>query len=208
MKTEIIAIIDRSGSMMSIAADAIGGFNKFLADQKSVPGEARMSVVLFDHEYTPLYSGAPLVEAKPLTNETFVPRGNTAMLDAIGRTLNEQGARIAREQWAQKVIVCILTDGGENASREFTADKVKEMTKHCEAHGWSFVFLAANQDAFAAGSRYGISRQHTQSFAADAAGTQQAYASMSMTTRSLRSGPISESDARKLAEAVAELGKH
>ncbi len=186
MKTEIICIIDRSGSMASIAADAIGGFNTFLADQKTVPGEARITVALFDDKYEVLYANAPIASAEPLTNKTFVPRGGTAMLDAIGRTLNEQGARIKSDAWADKVIVCILTDGQENRSREYTASKVKEMVQHAEKHDWSFIYLAANQDAFATASLYGISAAHTTSFVANAAGTSTAYATMSSTTRSLR----------------------
>lgn len=189
MKTEIIAIIDRSGSMATIAKDAIGGFNTFLADQKTVPGEARMTLALFDDKFDYVYAGQPLDKAEPLTPLTFVPRGSTALLDAIGRTLNEQGARIKADAWAEKVIVCILTDGGENASREFQQEQIKQMVKHAESHGWSFVFLAANQDAFAAGMSYGISAAHTASFQANAAGTSAAYASMSNTTRSLRSTP-------------------
>jgi hypothetical protein len=189
MKTEIIAIIDRSGSMATIAPDAIGGFNTFLADQKTVPGEARMTLALFDDKFEYVYTGQTLTAAEPLTDKTFVPRGGTALLDAIGRTLNEQGARIKADGWAEKVIVCILTDGGENQSREFRQAQIKEMVKHAESHGWSFVFLAANQDAFAAADSYGISAQHTASFSANAAGTQAAYQSMSTTTRSLRGSP-------------------
>lgn len=189
MKTEIISIIDRSGSMATIASDAIGGFNTFLKDQREVPGEGRMTVLLFDDRFETLYAGKSLKEAEPLTDKTFVPRGGTALLDAIGRTLNEQGARIKTDGWADKVIVCILTDGQENQSREFTAPKIKEMVKHAESHGWSFIYLAANQDAFATGAAYGINAAHTQAFAATGAGTQTAYASMSNTTRSLRSAP-------------------
>jgi hypothetical protein len=190
MKTELISIIDRSGSMATIAKDAIGGFNTFLADQKTVPGEARMTLALFDDKYDVLYAGKTLAEAEPLTDKTFVPRGGTALLDAIGRTLNDQGARIKAEGWADKVIVCILTDGGENQSREFRQDQIKTMVQHAEGHGWSFVFLAANQDAFAAGASYGINAAHTMAFAASATGTQTAYASMSNTTRSLRGLPV------------------
>ena len=187
MKTEIIAIIDRSGSMGSIVDDAIGGFNAFLADQKTVPGEARMTLALFDDKFEYVYAGALIADAQPLTHATFVPRGMTALLDAIGRTMNEQGARIKTQAWAEKVIVCILTDGGENSSREFKAARIKEMVTHAEANGWSFVFLAANQDAFSTGAGLGISGAHTANFAANSAGTQSAYASMSNTTRSLRS---------------------
>lgn len=187
MKTEIIAIIDRSGSMQSIAKDAIGGFNTFLTDQQAAPGEARMTLALFDNQFEYLYKGVPLSQAEPLTDRTFVPRGGTALLDAIGRTLNEQGERIKADKWAEKVIVCILTDGEENQSREFSRYRIKEMIGHAEAHDWSFVFLAANQDAFATGASFGISAAHTMGFAATASGTQAAYASMAATTRSLRS---------------------
>lgn len=190
MKTEIIAIIDRSGSMATIAKDAIGGFNTFLADQKTVPGEARMTLALFDDRFEYVYAGAPLAQAAELTDKTFVPRGGTALLDAIGRTLNEQGARINGEGWAEKVIVCILTDGGENQSREYRQDQIKSMVKHAEEHGWSFVFMAANQDAFVAASGYGISAAHTAGFMASAAGTQGAYTLMGTTTRNLRGAPI------------------
>jgi Mg-chelatase subunit ChlD len=186
MKTEILAVLDISGSMHTIAADAIGGFNTFLKDQQSIDGEARMSVILFDDKYQVLYKAKPLAEAEPLTAQTFVPRGGTALLDAIGRTLNQQGARIEAEGWAEKVIVCILTDGGENQSREFTTPVIQDMVKAAEAKGWSFVFLAANQDAFATGALYGFNAAHTQSFAASGAGVEAAYGSMSNTTRTLR----------------------
>lgn len=189
MKTEIIAIIDRSGSMGGIASDAIGGFNTFLKEQQAVPGEARLTTILFDHEQVTLHSAVPIESAPQLDNRTYVPRGSTALLDAIGTALNFHGQRIKNEGWTDKVIVCILTDGHENCSREFTADKIKEMVKHAEAHGWSFVYLAANQDAFATGAQYGIAAAHTMNFTANAAGTQTAYASMSNTVRSLRAQP-------------------
>lgn len=186
MKTEILAIVDRSGSMHSIVADAIGGYNAFLADQQAVEGEARLSLVLFDDHYEVPYAGLAIGEALPLTHQTFVPRGGTALLDAIGRTLSEQGARIEAEGWADKVIVTILTDGGENMSREFTTPLIQDMVKDAEAKGWSFVFLAANQDAFATGAMYGFNPAHTQGFAATGVGVQAAYATISNTTRTLR----------------------
>ena len=108
------------------------------------------------------------------------------MILPIGRALNEQGQRIKGENWAEKVIVCILTDGQENSSSEFTRDQIKTMIEHAEKHGWSFVFLAANQDAFATGAQIGIAAAHTASFDATGKGTQAAYATMSDTTRSLR----------------------
>ena len=189
MNTEILAILDRSGSMFNIAEDAIGGYNTFLKDQQAIEGEARITVVLFDDQYELLYAATPLAEAQPLTAQTFVPRGGTALMDAIGRTLQVEGARIAAEGWAEKVIVCITTDGGENQSKEFTAPMVRELVTAAEAKGWAFVFLAANQDAFATARFYGMSGAHAQTFAANSAGVGEAYASISNVTRSLRSGP-------------------
>ena len=189
MKTEILAVLDRSGSMATIAADAIGGYNTFLKDQQSVDGEARITVALFDDQYDLLYAATPLAEAQPLTTQTFVPRGGTALMDAIGRTLQVEGARIEAEGWAEKVIVCITTDGGENQSKEFTAPMVRDLVTAAEAKGWVFVFLAANQDAFATAKFYGMCGAHAQTFAATGAGVGQAYASISNVTRSLRTGP-------------------
>jgi len=189
MNTEILAVLDISGSMTTIAADAIGGFNTFLKDQQAIEGEARLTVVLFDDQYQVLYAATPLAEAQPLTAQTFVPRGGTALMDAIGRTLQVEGARIEAEGWAEKVIVCITTDGGENQSKEFTAPMVRELVTAAEAKGWVFVFLAANQDAFATAKFYGMSGAHAQNFAATGAGMSEGYASVSNVTRSLRAGP-------------------
>lgn len=204
MNTEILAIIDVSGSMESIKTDAIGGFNAFLADQKTVEGEARMTLALFDNQYDLLYQGRVLAEAEPLTTATYVPRGSTALLDAIGRTLNVQGARIEAEGWAEKVIVTILTDGQENQSKEFTAPVIRELVAAAEAKGWAFVWLAANQDAFATAQFYGSSGAHAQSFAADSVGTTMAYASMSNTTRTLRGDTttVASVQTEKVAEAT------
>lgn len=189
MKTEILVITDRSGSMQSIQDDVIGGYNKFIEDQKTVPGEARVTFTQFDDKYEVVYAGKPLSDAPPLSRLTFVPRGSTALQDAIGRTLNEQGQRIAADKWADLVIVCILTDGDENASKEYTLERVKEMISHAEKNGWKFVYVAANQDAFAAAKHYGMVGAIAQNFAANAAGTQSAYASTSASVRSLRSAP-------------------
>ncbi len=188
MKTEIIVITDRSGSMASIAKDVIGGYNTFLRDQKKQPGEARLTYTQFDDKYEVVLAGKPISEAPELDANTFTPRGGTALFDAIGRTLNEQGQRIAQDKWADLVVVCVITDGGENSSKEYGQAKVKEMTKHAEANGWKFVFLAANQDAFAAAQSFGSSALYAGNFAANAAGTRAAYTATSATVGSLRRG--------------------
>lgn len=188
LKTEIIVITDRSGSMQSLARDVIGGYNKFLADQQAEPGEAKLTFVQFNDKYEIVSSGVPVREAKPLTSVTYVPAGSTALLDAMGRTLAEQAARIATEKWAELVIVCVITDGEENASREYSKAKVQEMVKHCEENGWKFIFQAANVDAFAVSAMTGSQSTYGQNFAATAQGVAGAYASNSATVRNLRSG--------------------
>lgn len=187
MKTEIIVITDRSGSMASIKKDADGGFDTFIAEQRLVPGECRVTQIMFDDKVETQYAAKALADVPPLNLQ---PRGSTALLDAIGQALNTQGARIKAEAWAELVIVTIITDGGENASREYSRDQIKTMIEHAEKNGWKFVFLAANQDAFAAGGSLGINPLYTKNFAATAAGTQQAYASTSATVRSLRGGMV------------------
>ena len=184
MNTEILVITDRSGSMASIQSSAVAGFNAFINEQRSVPGEARVTHVLFDDKYELEYQAKPLSQVPVMTR--LGPRGMTALNDAIGRTMDEQGQRIRAEGWAQKVIVVIITDGGENSSRRYTTSTIHSMISHAQEHGWAFVFVAANQDAFATGAALGIARDHTYNFAANAAGTQSAYATMSAATRSLR----------------------
>lgn len=189
MKTEILTITDRSGSMASIRNDVIGGYNQFLKDQKAGEGEARITSVQFDNEYNVLYTALPISEAPELTDKTFVPRGGTALYDAIGRTLNEQGKRIHDEDWADLVVVCIITDGEENSSHEYTSERIKQMTKHAEENNWKFIFLAANQDAFKAGEAIGMARM-SMSYDANAAGAAMAYASTSATVNALRRGDV------------------
>jgi uncharacterized protein YegL len=188
MNTEIIVITDRSGSMASIREDANGGFDQFIREQKEVPGACRVTQIMFDNVVETQYTAKPLAEVPPLDLQ---PRGSTALLDAIGQALNVQGARIAADKWAQLVVVTIITDGGENASKEYTREQIKTMIEHAEKNGWKFVFLAANQDGFAVGQSYGIGTHSGiagQTFAANSVGTQAAYASTSSITRDLRSG--------------------
>lgn len=188
--TEIVCIIDRSGSMEAIKNDAIGGFNTFIEAQKQVPGTASISLVLFDNEYLTPITCVDIKTVEPLTDKTFVPRGSTALLDAIGRTINEIGSRLSSMQECdrpEKVMVCILTDGQENASHEFTSQKIKEMIEHQrDKYKWEFAFLAANQDAFASASTIGISKKMTANFTANSAGTRGAYINMSAMTTNYR----------------------
>lgn len=185
MNTEIIVILDRSGSMESIAKEVINGFNSFVKEQQEQPGNARLTLVQFDDKYELNYEGVKLGKVPALE---FAPRNMTALYDAIGRTLAEQGERIKNEQWANLVIVNIITDGAENSSREFSREAIKELVSNAEKDGWKFVFMAANQDAFAAARSYGISGGLVGNFEATPAGTLDAYMTTSATMTLMRSG--------------------
>lgn len=191
---EIVCVIDRSGSMEAIRSDAIGGFNRFFEEQKKLPGDARLTLVLFNHDYSLVADGAPLSGFRPLDDETYVPSGTTALLDAVGRTLDHLRARIdglAPAERPDTVIVSILTDGMENASRDYTYGRIARMIGECrKKRGWEFVFLAANQDAFATGSALAIARENTVPFAATPGGIRAVCDSMceAVTESRIRSG--------------------
>lgn len=188
MKVEIACVLDRSGSMSSIRSDAIGGFNAFLDAQKKIPGEANLSLVLFDNEYEKVYESKELSSVPELTTATFVPRGSTALFDAVGRTIDDLGAKLdSSANKPDKVIFVILTDGEENSSQEYSQERIAEMIKHQEEkYSWEFIFLAANQDAFETGSMLNIKACNTANFAATSVGTRDAYAYMSNTVASYR----------------------
>lgn len=188
--TDISIVLDRSGSMSSIADDTRGGFNKFILDQRTTPGEAVVTLVQFDHEYQCVHNGVNIADVPELTSATYVPRGNTALLDAIGRTINDTGARIAaltEEDRPEFVVFVIITDGHENASREFARDKVMEMITHQrEVYSWSFIFLGADADAIDVARSYGISRDTAMQYSNTSAGVNAVFDSTSRNLRSMR----------------------
>lgn len=166
--TDITLILDRSGSMNSIKTDTIGGYNTFVEGQKAAPGEALFTLIQFSNAYEPVYQGRPIADVPPLTAETFVPMGGTALLDAMGRAINEAGARfsaMAEADRPSRVIFVILTDGEENASREFNKPTIGEMVKHqTDAYGWTFVYLGANQDAIKVAGGLGLLAMNSMTY--------------------------------------------
>lgn len=188
--TEIICVIDRSGSMGSIRSDAIGGFNMFLEEQKKVPLPARMTLALFNENYEILHDGIKLSDVQPLTNATYQPAGVTALLDAIGRTIDAVGTRLSttpEEQRPEKVLFVILTDGLENASKDYRKSRIAEMIKHQQEHySWRFEFLGANVDAFAEANALNI--PHSINFAADSEGIGNVYCGLTRSTTGYRTG--------------------
>lgn len=204
MNTEIICILDKSGSMAPLRHDVLGGFNSFLAEQKALPGEARITLVLFNGDTTDVFEAKRLADAADLTLAQYAPVGSTALLDAIGATLERHAKRIASENWAQQVIVNIITDGEENCSTVYKLDQVKTMITHAQDKaGWVFLFQAANQDAFLAGGQYGISGATTMNFVASGAGMRSAYGATSASVTSLRALATGLDDGVPLPNAVA-----
>ncbi len=155
--TDITVVIDRSGSMDSCRADAEGGFNAFVAAQAALPGKALLTLVQFDTEYEFVHRGVPIKDVPPYS---LVPRGGTALYDAVGRAILETGARLAAMPEAQRpglVLFAIITDGEENSSREISGARLKEMIEHQTAqYAWQFSYLGANQDAIMAAAKMGI----------------------------------------------------
>ena len=178
--THIEALIDRSGSMTDIKEDAEGGFNSFLEDQKKAPGVATISLTIFDYRIDHIYEMIPIQDAPPFELQ---PRATTAMLDAIGTTVQRLGrilAAMAEEDRPEKVVFLINTDGQENASREYNYDQICSMIKEqTETYSWAFLFLAANQDAVMSGAQIGIATGQSLSYVANSRGTRSSYGATS-----------------------------
>jgi uncharacterized protein YegL len=164
--SHIVFIMDRSGSMRSQANDAIGGFNAFIESQKALPGKATFSLVLFDDRYEEPYSFVPIETVAELTHRTFVPRGGTALLDAVGRAINETGVRLAampEHERPDRVMVAVLTDGEENQSREFSPQRIKDMIEYQQTkYSWQITFLSSDIHAYEQSLSYGFSTGNTR----------------------------------------------
>ena len=173
--TEIVFILDRSGSMAGLEADTIGGFNGMMDKQRGEPGEALVSTVLFDHETQVVHDRVPLDRVAPLDRETYFVRGTTALLDAVGGAVRHIANvhKYARpEDRPEKTLFVITTDGMENASRRYTYEQLKAMIqRQREKYGWEFLFLGANIDAAKEAGRFGIAPERAADYCCDSRGT-------------------------------------
>ena len=207
--TDIAFVLDRSGSMAGLAESAVAGFNAFLRDQQSSPGQARLTLVLFDDEYLVPADALPIAEVVPLDATTYVPRGSTALLDAIGRTIDDLGRRLAatpEPERPAKVIVAILTDGYENASQKYTpADVGARIRRQRDQYGWHFLFLGANQDAIATAAKLSIAAHDAATFQADAAGASASFKSTSRKVFAVRELAAALAGAPPPADAALPL---
>lgn len=215
--TDINIVLDRSGSMSNCRAATIEAFNGFLESQRNGPDEATASLYRFDHEYEPVYEGKDIDSAPKLSERNFIPRGSTALFDAIGRTIDSIGARLTNTpeyERPNKVVVVIVTDGLENVSKEYSRKRIFDMIHHQEdKYHWTFVYMGANQDAYTEASHMGFASTNTLNFVPTAAGlkcsTQVLGRNLTQKIRSSSGGQSCKSfyDAADQAEADALVDK-
>ena len=181
--TELVFILDKSGSMGGLETDTIGGYNSMLAKQQEVEGECHITTVLFDNNYELLHDRIDIKAVSPISEKEYQVGGSTALLDAIGRTIHKISnaqKHTADDYRAEKVMFVIITDGEENSSREYSAEKIKaQIERQKEKYGWEFVFLGANIDAIETAGRFGISADRAQNYHADSEGVELNFRVMS-----------------------------
>lgn len=188
--TELVFILDKSGSMGGLEKDTIGGFNAMLAKQKSIEGECHITTVLFDNDCVLLHDRIDIKAVSPISDKEYSVGGSTALLDAIGKTIHKIGnaqKHTADDYRAEKVMFVIITDGEENSSREYSAEKVRAQIEHQKArYGWEFVFLGANIDAVKTAGQFGIAPDRAQNYHADGEGVELNFRVMSEAVASFR----------------------
>lgn len=210
--TEIVFILDRSGSMSGLEADTIGGFNSMIEKQKRAEGEALISTVLFDNESEVLHDRVDVQRIKPMTDKDYTVRGCTALLDAIGGAIHHIGNvhKYARaEDVPEHTMFVITTDGMENASRRYDSETVKKMIeRQKEKYGWEFLFLGANIDAVETAKHFGIGADRAVNYHSDGEGTQLNYEVLSDAICAVRcSAPLSADWKKRIDEDYEKRGK-
>jgi hypothetical protein len=209
--TELTFILDRSGSMNHLVEAAIQGFNHFLREHQTASGLARLTLVLFDDEYLVPAQSLPIAEVVPLDARTYVPRNSTALLDAIGRSIDELGARLAatpEPDRPAKVIMAILTDGLENASTQYTWKDIASRIKHqTEVYKWDFLFLGANQDAIATAAQINIAADNAATFRADLHGLRSSGSTLARKSRGLRTTSQGTATPEEFSASAAPLSE-
>ena len=190
--TELVFILDRSGSMRGLEEDTIGGFNGMLDRQRRLEGEANVTTVLFDDNYEIIHDRFPLQAIRPLTRNEYYVRGCTALLDAIGKTICKIRTvqdYLPDDMKAEKVIFVITTDGLENASREYGYAQIRKMVEEQKERGWEFMFLGANFDAVAEAAKFGIAEERSATYVNDRAGVRKNFEAVGQAVCAMRAAP-------------------
>ncbi|MAT42264.1 MAG: hypothetical protein CL609_07985 [Anaerolineaceae bacterium] len=211
--TELVFILDKSGSMSGLEKDTIGGYNTMLEKQKAIQGECHITTVLFDNNYELLHDRFDIRAVSPITENEYQVGGSTALLDAIGRTIHKIGSaqkHTAEDYRAEKVMFVIITDGEENSSREYSLAKIKEQIERQKTnYGWEFIFLGANIDAVQTAGRFGISADRAVEYLADSEGTNLNFRVMSAAVAEFREKrKISEEHFEEIRNDVKKRGPH
>lgn len=210
--TELVFILDRSGSMQGLEGDTIGGFNAMIAKQKKEPGKAFVSTILFDDQTEVLHDRVRLDRVRPITAKQYYVRGCTALLDAVGGAIHHIGnihKYARREDVPEKTMFIITTDGYENASRRYDYETVRRMIqRQKEKYGWEFLFLGANIDAAKEAARFGIGADRAVNYKCDEAGTALNYEVISEAVCSVRAArPLGADWKRRIDEDVQKRGR-
>lgn len=188
--TELVFILDKSGSMSGLEKDTIGGYNSMLEQQRKVDGECVITTVLFDNCYELLHDRIDIRAVRPISEREYFVGGSTALLDAIGKTIHKIGTaqkNTAEDYRAEKVMFVIITDGEENSSRQYSSTQVKKMIqRQKERYGWEFIFLGANIDAVETAGRFGIDADRAVDYVPDSEGTELNFRMMSETVATFR----------------------
>ena len=209
--TEVVFILDRSGSMSGLEDDTIGGFNSILKKQREEDGDANVTTILFDDEIEMLHKRVNIKEIKNITSNDYYVRGCTALLDAIGYSINFMinVAKNKNEEKAKNVLFIITTDGHENASREYSYEKVKKMiTYQKEKYNWKFLFLGANIDAISTAKNFGISKEFASNYVSDEVGTKLTYEVMNDAISGCRSCGSIDTNWKNRVEQDYEMRKN
>ena len=209
--TELVFILDKSGSMGGLETDTIGGYNSMLKQQKAVEGECHITTVLFDNNYELLHDRIDIKAVSPITGKEYQVGGSTALLDAIGRTIHKIGnaqKHTADDYRAEKVMFVIITDGEENSSREYSAEKVKaQIERQKTKYGWEFIFLGANINAVQTAGRFGIAPDRAVDYLADSEGTELNFKVMSAAVAAFREiGTVDEACFEEIRKDVKLRG--
>ena len=205
--TELVFILDRSGSMYGLEKDTIGGYNEMLEKQKAVDGDCQITTVLFDDKYELLHDRIDIKAVSPITEKQYFVRGATALLDAIGNTvkkIDNAQKNTSEDYRAEKVIFVIITDGQENCSLVYSSEKIKALIEYKKAkYGWEFIFLGANIDAVETAAKFGIAQDRAVDYLADEEGTRLNYSIMSEAVAEFRvRSTISEDHLDKIRKDV------